>query len=191
VTSGPRPSASRERQRSRSRPLGWVAAAAALVGIVLAGTFVRGFVSPTVDEAAAAGPVVVLGGSTARVERGFELADATPGRELVLSASARFAGEIGRSCDEDAVRCVEPDPLTTWGEAQLIAELARDERWPAATVVTDPFHLPRSRLLFERCLDVPVAMVATAPRGETRVPVGVALREAAASAVSWVIYRGC
>jgi uncharacterized SAM-binding protein YcdF (DUF218 family) len=159
---------------------------------VLGVLFVRTFVSPTWDAPAGEGPIVVLGGSAdERARLGIDLAEGPPRREVVLSGDAAdHAERYGRDCEEDDTSCVVPRPLSTWGEAQLVGELARERDWPAVTVVTSEFHLARSRMIFRRCLDVPVAMVGAATYGD-RVPLRLAITEAVATAVSWTVHRGC
>jgi hypothetical protein len=165
--------------------------AALLVTIAtVVGVFVRGFVLPQPEEPLAAGPVFVLGGAPGRVEVGRGLSpEPSADRPLVLSHEAiGFHESSGGSCRTAHVRCIRPRPVSTWGEAQAAAALAQHEGWPAVTVVTDDFHIPRSRLLMRRCLDVPVRVVGT---GSGRVPIGLAVREVAATLVSAVGYHDC
>jgi uncharacterized SAM-binding protein YcdF (DUF218 family) len=163
-----------------------------LLAVVLGVVFARTFVTPSWDEPAAEGPIVVLGGSAdERARLGIDLAAGPPRREVVLSAdAAHHAERYGRDCAEEDTHCVVPRPLSTWGEAQLVGELARDLDWPAVTVVTSEFHVPRSRMIFDRCLDIPVAMVGADTYGD-RVPLRLALTEALATAVSWTVHRDC
>jgi len=113
----------------------------------------------------ASGPVMVLGGNLTRVEVALALdAVRVEGRELIASADA--ADDLvllGRDCDEPGIRCVVPDPSSTRGEARLAARLAAEEGWPGLTVVTSRWHLHRTRLHFEACLDIPLAIVAVGP----------------------------
>lgn len=168
----------------------WALVGVALV-LALAFSFVRWFLYPTTDEPFDEGPVVVLGTDPTRVEWALELLpDPSPGRELLLSHPVESAlDDLGTGCAVASVRCIRPVPVSTWGEAQAVADLATAEGWPTVTVVTSRFHLTRSRLLFERCVDVPVALVG--PEGSGRVPFGLAVREAAATVVSAVAYHDC
>jgi uncharacterized SAM-binding protein YcdF (DUF218 family) len=133
------------------------------------------------------GPIVVLGGgggerlATALALRGDS------GRMLVMSADAveRYTAG-GGSCEDDDARCFRPSPLSTLGEARTVGDLARTEAWPHVTVVTSDFHTLRTRLLFRRCVDVPVAVVAApadAPANERLYRV---VRESIATAVALV-----
>lgn len=150
----------------------------------------RPFLWPTSEPPLSSGPVVVLGGYDERVAYGVEVVgEPSAERPLVLSYPTRRELDwFGLDCDGEVVRCIAPEPASTWGEAQEIARLARDEGWPAVTVVTSDFHLPRSRTLFRRCLDVPVHLVGSggadplAPR---------AVYEAAATVASTFWYRDC
>lgn len=114
----------------------------------------------------------------------------TAERPWVLShPSAHDWGILGRDCDDEFVYCIYPEPVSTWGEAQEVARMAEAGDWPAATVVTSDFHLARSRLLFQRCLGVPIALVG--PGTTERVPLERASYEAAAAAVSAAFYHDC
>lgn len=126
---------------------------------------------PVLDAPLPDGPVMVLGGFPERLDwtlaqlpaAGRDPADG--GRTLVVSANAaRDYVARGGDCDRPAVRCVVPDPLTTRGEAEAAAALARAEGWDRLTVVTSAWHVRRVRLLFDACL---------APLGVTVVVVGV------------------
>jgi hypothetical protein len=158
---------------------------------VVAGVFVRGFVYPVSDQPFDEGPVVVLGDDPRRVEWALEtLPGPSDQRELILSHPNESAVEdLGAGCALTSIRCVRPVPVSTWGEAQEVATLAHAEGWLEVTVVTSRFHLSRSRLLFERCVDVPVALVG--PQESGRVPIRLALREAAATLVSALGYHDC
>lgn len=107
------------------------------------------------------GPIMVLGGGEERVEAALALdAVRRDGRELI--ASARAGDDLGafeRSCAEPDIRCVAPDPVTTRGEARLAAQLARDEGWPALTVVTSSWHAHRAGRHFAACLDIPLRVL--------------------------------
>jgi hypothetical protein len=158
--------------------------------VVVAALFLRDFLLPQPERPLTDGPVFVLGGSPERVDVAMTLLpEPSPDRPLVLSHHAADQYEaMGGSCDTVPVRCIRPQPMSTWGEAQAAAAMAEAEGWPAVTVVTDDFHLARTRLLMRRCLDVPVHLVGT---GDEEVPIRVALREAAAALVSAVGYHGC
>lgn len=49
------------------------------------------------------------------------------------------------------VLCFKPDPSTTQGEAMKLRELAEQRGWKTVTAVTFTQHVPRSRLILERC----------------------------------------
>jgi uncharacterized SAM-binding protein YcdF (DUF218 family) len=152
------------------------------------------FVFPTGDEPFGDGPVVALGGNVPRVERAVAIVD-EPGapRPLILSAGSIEAGrQLGVDCRPPAVLCVDPVPHNTYGEARTIAALQGEHGWANVTAVTDPFHLTRSRLLFERCVDVPVRVVASGPETRSRPHrLLMAVRELASAAASFVVQRAC
>jgi hypothetical protein len=169
---------------------GWTLGALAVL-LASSVTFVRLFLYPTSDQPFDEGPVVVLGDDPRRVAWALDsLSVPSDGQELILSHPDESAvGALGTDCTVASVRCIRPLPVSTWGEAQTAADLADAEDWSQVTVVTSRFHLTRSRLLFERCVDVPVALVG--PQDTGRVPIGLAVREAAATLVSAIGYHDC
>lgn len=151
------------RPRQRRRDGGWSGriALTLLLAIFAAGAWL--FVWPPDGTPYEEGPVVVLGGGAdTRLRTALELVgEPRAGRELVLSEGAYSEWEVlGRSCGEEAVRCFDPQPPNTFGEAVTFADIARERGWERATVVTSDYHLTRSRLYFHRCLDIEVAVIA-------------------------------
>jgi uncharacterized SAM-binding protein YcdF (DUF218 family) len=152
------------RVRAGPRRRRWAAwsllGAVAVILAVGVGFVGRLFSSPASAEPFDDGPIVVLGGggperlATAMAIRGDDR------RLLLVSAEAieRFEA-AGGSCDDAEVACLLPEPPTTHGEARTVGALARQLGWPHVTVVTSDFHTTRTRLLFDRCVDVPVVVV--------------------------------
>jgi hypothetical protein len=171
---------------------GAVVVAGLVTVTILVAVFVEGFVRPVSDAPAPEGPVVVLGGSRWRVAAGMALLpDPSADRPLVLShSSIEHYIAAGGSCRDAHVVCVRPQPATTLGEARWAASFLEEGGWSRVTVVTDRFHLTRSRVLFGLCVGEGVRMVDT-DRPPRRARLRVALWEAAATAASLVAYRGC
>ena len=123
------------------------------------------FVWPPGDSPQRADAVVVLsGGRKFRLEKGLELVARNVSDTLVISdGEARGWPEANRLCDGAAdgftVVCFTPEPYSTQGEAQAVRRLARERNWRSVTVVTSTFHVFRTRMLFERCLDGHVDVV--------------------------------
>ena len=138
-----------------------------------------------------AGPVLALGGGIGRVDAARDIAAGRDdGPELLVSSSgSAIVDRLYEDCRATNVRCVVPDPLSTYGEAMMAARLARLENWPALTVVTDDLHAPRARLLFTRCVDAPTTVVAIRRDVDNMARLRQALREVAATAVTFVVYR--
>lgn len=151
------------RPRKQRRDGGWSGriALTLLLAIFAAGAWL--FVWPPEGTPYEDGPVVVLGGGAGeRLRAAVELVgEPTAGRDLVLSEGAYSEWEVlGRSCGEEAVRCFDPQPPNTFGEAVTFADIARERGWDRVTVVTSDYHVTRSRLYFHRCLDIEVAVIA-------------------------------
>ncbi len=134
---------------------------------------------PVLDAPLSDGPVMVLGGFPERLAwtlANLPEAGSAGGRVLVVSANAaRDFVAWGGDCADVAVRCVEPDPSSTRGEAEAAAALVVAEGFDRLTVVTSAWHARRVRLLFAACLDVPFAVVGVGDPRE--VPVGRLPRE--------------
>ncbi|GAA1510479.1 uncharacterized SAM-binding protein YcdF (DUF218 family) [Agromyces terreus] len=111
--------------------------------------------------------VFILG--PARAER-FELArqlidDGVTDRMVVsvpadVLESPRETGRY-RNCNIPGgdVTCVDAEPSTTRGEAQLLAALADEQGWNSVIVITRTPHIIRTRVLFDRCFDGDLAVL--------------------------------
>ena len=80
-----------------------------------------------------------------------------------------FIGTIDRALEDELcqggrvpyeVLCVRPNPDSTRHEARAAARLADSRGWRRLVVVTSTHHVSRSALLFRRCFDGEVEMVA-------------------------------
>jgi uncharacterized SAM-binding protein YcdF (DUF218 family) len=121
------------------------------------------FIWPREDEPGKADAVVVLAGDNAlRVPRALHLVDEGVSDVLVVSDGMRTVPAL---CREREVICFLPDPYSTTGEAEGVARLARERGWRSVVMVTSRYHVFRSRLLFERCLDQAVRVVGAGQPG--------------------------
>jgi hypothetical protein len=100
--------------------------------------------------------VVLAGDASRRIPKGLELVRHGVAGVLIISDGQRLAPAL---CRESDVLCFRPDPYSTTGEAEAVARLTQARGWESIVVVTSTYHVFRSRLLFERCLDVHVAVV--------------------------------
>src|SRR5690606_18214088 len=113
---------------------------------------------------------------------------------VVSTGPNRAMDRFGIRCgDNDGaeVVCFQPDPDRTVGEARHVGALARGRGWARIAVVTSTYPVTRARLLFRRCVDGEVVMVA-APT--PRTPRGLARnlpREAAGLVAALTVERGC
>ena len=81
--------------------------------------------------------------------------------EVVVSRPVSVADlPIYAVCEEPGVTCIAPLPETTQGEAMVFAALAEQRGWESVTVVSQTSHLPRIRILMERCYPGTVHAVA-------------------------------
>ncbi|MDP8975147.1 MAG: YdcF family protein [Actinomycetota bacterium] len=168
------------RRGARSRRGLCVGVALALVA-ALAATTARLFIWPESGHAPRVDAVVVLSGDT-----GERMATA---RRLVEVGAAPVLVHAGTPDSQEVVRlcagggqafevvCLRPIPDSTRAEAQATARLAAARGWRSVTVVTSSPHVTRARLLFRRCFDAQVDVVAAWPPLSTRVWFGQLVHE--------------
>lgn len=137
-----------------------------LLAAVLAflGLSAKLFIWPEQEPPRRSDAVIVLAGSKERLTKALELMRRGVAPVLVISDGlAPGYVRANRLCQNGArafkVVCFRPDPYSTRGEAKRIGRMARNRNWRAVTVVTSTFHLTRTRLLFNRCLDARVDAV--------------------------------
>lgn len=97
--------------------------------------------------------IFLLGGETYGAEMGYRMLDEGWGDTLVLSWVRTDLKECREGYRGHEVICVRPEPVTTQGEAMLLPQLVETHGWDTVTVATWPAHIPRTRLLVERCYE--------------------------------------
>lgn len=120
------------------------------------------FLVPHDQKAITADAVVVLSGSKDRLPVGVGLVRAGAARLLVISRNERPSPLEDRACSHAIglqVLCLHVAPLSTQGEARLIATLAHASGWNAVDVVTSKFHAYRARFMIRRCYHGGLAVV--------------------------------
>jgi hypothetical protein len=122
------------------------------------------------------GPLLVLGGVDAKLERAVELARDGSVHTLVVSDPylrddgtgacrpevddyLRSLGAMDADYPADVV-CFHPDPVTTQGEAMYLREIGVQRGWTKATVLAYSPHVERARILLDRCWDGELAVTA-------------------------------
>ena len=167
--------------------------ALALLAVLLGGcAWLYGW--PPTGQPHDTGPVVVLGGGAGdRLDLGLELIEASAEpRELVLSAGAdREWAQMGGSCGDEGVRCLEPAPANTFEEATAVSRLAERHRWEAVTVVTSEYHVTRTRMLFSFCMQAPTRVVASDSPASLGERANHLVREPMATLLSLPAFRYC
>jgi uncharacterized SAM-binding protein YcdF (DUF218 family) len=156
------------------------------------------FVWPSQDHPRRAAAIIVLAGDEEqRFERALELARAGVAPVLVVSDGARSDWAPARNlCDHPKghgfrVICFRPKPYSTRGEARAALALAERYHWRSLLVVTSTYHLFRSRILFERCLDGHARVYATgAGNNLAWLPLNMA-SETVKLGLAYTTRRGC
>lgn len=138
---------------------------AALV-IAITAITARLFVWPASADVDRADAVVIFsGGRGERLAAATQLMDRKVAPVLVISNGTdpkwRDANVL---CEKDHVRCPTPKPDNTKGEAQMIGDLAKKEKWDSVVLVTSTYHATRSGMLLRRCFEGDVDVVAAQPR---------------------------
>jgi uncharacterized SAM-binding protein YcdF (DUF218 family) len=122
--------------------------------------------------------VVVLGGEhDGREEYGIALAQQVHASAVMLS-DPYPSGDVvmqrmcSRRLDAIDVICSRPDPSTTRGEAIMTRRSAARRHWSSILLVTWRYHMPRARLLFDKCLaDMGVSVSAKAVPRQYVLPI--------------------
>lgn len=111
--------------------------------------------------------VVIAGASDGRHELAAEITEYYGIENFVVSNPSGARDEVGYShCKgEDrpegaATWCMDPYPVITSGEARTFHELAREQNWDSAIMVTSRPHSRRVKYFFEECTDLSEVKVA-------------------------------
>lgn len=164
-----------------------------VVGFGLLATSIVPFVHPSPGAvSASADAVVVLSGDRGgRLLRAMELVRAGVAPTVVVDGLPDLpeTKELCRQSVDVAVVCVQPDPDSTRTEARAAGRLAAERGWRRLIVVTDPVHVYRTRLLFRRCVNASVVVIAS--RSHPRAGLRAVLHEWLGTADAYLRDRGC
>jgi uncharacterized SAM-binding protein YcdF (DUF218 family) len=156
------------------------------------------FLRPRTDEPRQADAVVMLGPGLEgeRVAPSVRLVRRGVAPVLVVSRARDPGWEAGhRLCGGKRqafeVVCIRSSPFTTRGEARTVRRLAASRRWRSLVVVTSTYHVTRARLLYERCFDGRVDVVAARPKVGLADWVGAVAHEWAGLAYAVAVERSC
>jgi uncharacterized SAM-binding protein YcdF (DUF218 family) len=151
------------------RPSRWWQWVAVVLGGLLVAWLVVGYfviAYPTVNHPRRADAIVVLGppDNNDRVDTALSLIRQHVAANLVISIASERQRQAKSLCsapqDGFSVTCFHPHPATTRGEAEHVRDLARQHGWTSVVVVTSTYHVSRARMIFDRCLDGRLYVVA-------------------------------
>ncbi|MHB8642509.1 MAG: YdcF family protein [Gaiellaceae bacterium] len=126
-----------------------------IVAVALAAGGAWWFYFVGTDHPAKADAIVVLSGDLRRVPTGVRLFDEHVAPNLLIS----LYGAVPKSCGRPHVMCFHAHPLSTRGEAETVARMARAHGWKSIIIVSSRYHLRRARMLFARCTDARLQVV--------------------------------
>ena len=109
------------------------------------------------DHPRHADAIVVLAGDSKRIATGVRLFDDHIAPNLLISL---FGGVPKGLCARSRVECFHAHPFSTQGEAETTARLAREHGWTSIVIVSSRYHLRRARMLFRRCTNAKLQVVA-------------------------------
>jgi uncharacterized SAM-binding protein YcdF (DUF218 family) len=153
------------------------------------------FVWPPADAPARADALVILGPGLngERFSKGLAMIRRRLAPVVVVSESrrpARWPIEQ-RLCAEAGTICFRAEPFTTRAEARAVARLAQQHHWHRLLLVTSTYHVVRARLLYGRCFDGQIRVVAAHPGAGFIRAAKTAVHETAGLLYALVFARGC
>jgi uncharacterized SAM-binding protein YcdF (DUF218 family) len=176
------------------RAIRWLLLLVVVLALFVAGTLVP-YLWPETDDPSRADAVMILSGDHGeRLPQALRLMDERVAPTLV------FLGTLDRAMEDELcqggrvpyeVLCVRPNPDSTRHEARAARDLVRKRGWRSIVVVTSTHHITRSSVLFRRCVDGTVDMVAGRPAFTTREMARQIRHEWLATVHAMVIDRGC
>lgn len=106
--------------------------------------------------------VVLSGDHGERLPLALGMLDRGVARVLVLDGTPDYPLwlELCENKRDFEVVCLRPEPDSTRAEARAAGRLAAERRWRRLVVITTTYHLARSAVLFRRCFEGEVNMVA-------------------------------
>ncbi|MGP6174928.1 YdcF family protein [Corynebacterium sp. A21] len=154
--------------RRRNRRFRRLALSAALVLVALVVGMSTWVLLPSQGTPVPSDAVMVIAGSTdGRHQAGAQLIEEGIAQNFVVSNPSGTRDKVGSAhCrgedrPEAALRnwCLRPEPVTTTGEALTMGELAAEEEWSSATVLTSRIHARRVQAMFRECTNLEVTVV--------------------------------
>jgi len=166
-----------------------------IVGNMLAfGFTARFFLWPQSDHPGRVDAVVVPSGDFGgRLAEARRLVATRPNAVLVYAGTPDGPGakELCSGVSPFSVVCLPPQPDSTRAEARAVGQLARQQRWHSIALVTSTYHATRAALLFRRCFQGQVHMVAIVDRIPSSLRLRQVVHEWEGTLYALVAARGC
>lgn len=153
---------------------------------------------PRVEAPEAADVIFVLGPPTSeRLELAATLFEEGYGELILISAEDggwRFNLNRMPICHEERaykVICAQSNPFTTQGEIGTLNQLASENQWESALVITSKTHVARARVYLDRCFKGESTVVAAGHSYSAVGYVGEYLYQLGGFVKSATLSRGC
>jgi len=165
-----------------------------VVNLVALGLTARFFLWPQSDKPSRVDAVIVLSGDYGgRLPEGRRLIAAGKSDVLVHAGTPDGPGakELCAGGSPLEVICLQPEPDSTRAEARAVGQLAKQRGWHTIAVVTSTYHTTRAALLFRRCFQGQVHMVAIVDHISPSLRLRQVVHEWEGSLYALVVARSC
>lgn len=118
---------------------------------------------PAMDAPKPADVLVVLAPPGDRIKYAEQLMDRGYAGSLAISVPLGNDDPVSALCGARRtyrIVCFSPNPVTTQGEARSLRSLTAEYGWKSANVLTNRSHVPRARVILERCFSGELSMIA-------------------------------
>lgn len=129
-----------------------------LLFVLFVAATARLFVWPPTDPPKKVDAIVALDGWPPRMYKALQLARDGYAPVVYISTESYGIRQCRETIPGVSVRCFEPVPEDTRGEAEYVTRQAAEHHWKSLLVVSSMTQTTRARMLFKRCFSGEVVM---------------------------------